>query len=115
VDLFSTETEAGKSLGTDLAKGKLTWPVLLAWNRANVADRTQLESMIENWQSENLSAVHELLVKYQTFAPSLEVINRYLEQAREALRLLPESDGRAGLFKLADFLAQQTETLVVCN
>ena len=34
VDLFGTEAEAGKSLGTDLAKGKLTWPVLLAWERA---------------------------------------------------------------------------------
>src|SRR5476649_492400 len=31
VDLFGSETAAGKSLGTDLAKGKLTWPVLLAW------------------------------------------------------------------------------------
>jgi octaprenyl-diphosphate synthase len=28
VDLFGTEAEAGKSLGTDLAKGKLTWPLL---------------------------------------------------------------------------------------
>jgi octaprenyl-diphosphate synthase len=39
VDLFGTEAEAGKSLGTDLAKGKLTWPVLLAWERASDADR----------------------------------------------------------------------------
>ena len=34
VDLFGSEATAGKSLGTDLAKGKLTWPVLLAWERA---------------------------------------------------------------------------------
>src|SRR3954470_537482 len=31
VDLFGSERSAGKSLGTDLAKGKLTLPVLLAW------------------------------------------------------------------------------------
>ena len=37
VDLFGSEAAAGKSLGTDLAKGKLTWPVLLAWERANAA------------------------------------------------------------------------------
>src|SRR5215471_15165411 len=30
LDLFGSETVAGKSLGTDLAKGKLTLPVLLA-------------------------------------------------------------------------------------
>src|SRR5271156_437615 len=49
VDLFGSEADAGKSLGTDLAKGKLTWPVLLAWERANASDRAQLETMIENW------------------------------------------------------------------
>src|SRR5471032_1744417 len=114
VDLFGSETAAAKSLGTDLAKGKLTWPVLLAWERANAADRVHLEGMIEDWQPQHLPAVNELLTKYETFEPSLEVIARYLEQARRALRGLPESAGRAGLLGLADFLAQQTGTLTVC-
>ena len=39
VDLFGSEAAAGKSLGTDLAKGKLTLPVLLLWERATAADR----------------------------------------------------------------------------
>ena len=113
VDLFGTEALAGKSLGTDLAKGKLTWPVLLAWERAGAADRARLEKMIENWQPGNLPAVNELLARYETLEPSLEVIGRYLEAARQALKNLPESSGRAGLFGLADFLAQQTDTLAV--
>ena len=114
VDLFGTEASAGKSLGTDLAKGKLTWPVLLAWERANAADRTCLEHLVENWQPKNLSAVSELLARYETFEPSQEVVTRYLERARRALRVLPESGGRAGLSGLADFLAQQTNGLAVC-
>jgi octaprenyl-diphosphate synthase len=114
VDLFGSEAEAGKSLGTDLAKGKLTWPVLLAWERANTTDRAQLENLIENWQPQNFSAVNGLLARYETFEPSLEVIAKYLEQARRALLVLPESSGRAGLFNLADFLAQQIGALAVC-
>ena len=113
VDLFGTEALAGKSLGTDLAKGKLTWPVLLAWERAGVADRARLEKMIENWQPENLSGVNELLAQYETFEPSLAVVGRYLDNARRALKILPESCGRTGLFGLADFLAQQTDALAV--
>jgi octaprenyl-diphosphate synthase len=50
VDLFGSEAEAGKSLGTDLAKGKLTWPVLLAWERANARLTARNWKMIENWQ-----------------------------------------------------------------
>jgi octaprenyl-diphosphate synthase len=115
VDLFGSEMAAGKSLGTDLAKGKLTWPVLLAWERANTRDRAHLENIIGNWRPENFPAVNELLVKYDTFEPSLEVVADYLEQARKALRILPENGGRAGLFNLTEFLAQQTGVLTVCN
>jgi octaprenyl-diphosphate synthase len=114
VDLFGTETAAGKSLGTDLAKGKLTWPVLLAWERANATDRARLENLVKVWQLENFPAVNELLDKYETFGPTREVIFRFLDQARRALRGLPESNGRRGLFGLADFLAQQTDALAVC-
>jgi octaprenyl-diphosphate synthase len=114
VDLLGTEAAVGKSLGTDLAKGKLTWPVLLAWERANAADRARLEQLVASWQPENLSGVNELLARYETFGPSQEVITHYLEQARRALRVLPESAGRAGLLGLADFLEQQTGDLAVC-
>ena len=113
VDLFGTEAEAGKSLGTDLAKGKLTWPLLLAWENADVADRANLEGMIQHWRPENISAINALLEKYATFQPSVQVIEKYLETARAALRGLPVSPGRTGLFALTDFLAQQTGVLAV--
>ena len=113
VDLFGTEADAGKSLGTDLAKGKLTWPLLLAWERASAPDRASLEAAIKNWQSENLPAVNELLAKYETFEPSVQEIEKFLAQARQALRILPASSGRAGLLAMTDFLAQQTATLAV--
>jgi len=113
VDLFGTEAEAGKSLGTDLAKGKLTWPVLLAWERATPTDRKKLEHLIQNWEHKNLLAVNALLAQYETFEPSVGEIQRFLDQARRALRGVPDSAGRAGLSALADFIAQQTGTLTV--
>lgn len=113
VDLFGTEAEAGKSLGTDLAKGKLTWPLLLAWERASVADRVALEEAIQVWRPQNFSFVNELLVKYDTFEPSLREIDKFLSQARYALRDLPATSGRDGLVQLTDFLAQQTSALAV--
>jgi len=113
VDLFGIEAEAGKSLGTDLAKGKLTWPLLLAWERATAVERTALENSILKWQPANFPAVKALLEKYETFAPSVAEIERYLNIARGALRTLPASPGQAGLLALTDYLAQQTATLAV--
>ena len=113
VDLFGTEAEAGKSLGTDLAKGKLTWPLLIAWEKADAHDRADLENMIQNWQPGNFAAVNALLEKYATFEPSAQVIEEYLKSARHALRGLPASPGKTGLLGLTDFLAQQTGVLAI--
>jgi octaprenyl-diphosphate synthase len=111
VDLFGEEAEAGKSLGTDLAKGKLTLPLLLAWERATPEDRGELEAIVRDWRPERFARVTELLSGYNTFAPSLETIRRYNATARHALAPLAASEGRSGLMALTEFLNHQTESL----
>src|SRR5438552_3525962 len=54
VDILGSETAAGKSLGTDLAKGKLTLPVLLLWERADGPDRDRMREMIQGWQAASM-------------------------------------------------------------
>jgi geranylgeranyl pyrophosphate synthase len=73
-----------------------------------------LEEWIQNWRSEYIARVNELLVRYETFEPSVEVIVQYLEQARAALKILPENAGREGLLDLTEFLSQQIGSLAVC-
>jgi octaprenyl-diphosphate synthase len=115
VDLFGSEAVAGKSLGTDLAKGKFTLPVLQLWDRASAADRMRLETLIKNFQPSAMSQVAMLLSKYDTLAQSLEIIEQYLEKSRQKLCALPESHGRACLFGLTEYLARQTAELGVVN
>ncbi len=114
VDLFGSETTAGKSLGTDLAKGKMTLPVLLFLERATAADRARLETLIQNWHGGVLPQVGVLLSKYDTLSTSLENIHDYLENARQRLGLLPESHGRVSLLGLTEYLARQTDALAIC-
>jgi octaprenyl-diphosphate synthase len=111
VDLFGSERTAGKSLGTDLAKGKLTLPVLLAWERADAADRARLEAMVQSWQPGSMRRMSKLLAKYGTLAASLATVRRYLAEARKLLRSLPGSNGQTGLLGLADYLAHETGAL----
>jgi octaprenyl-diphosphate synthase len=111
VDLFGSEAAAGKSLGTDLAKGKLTLPVLLLWERANGPDRARLEVLIQNCRNGALSEVGVLLSKYETLGPSLKSVHHYLETARQALGELPESPGRESLLRVTEYLAVQTDAL----
>ena len=53
----------------------------------------------------------ELLAKYEALGASLEIIHQYLEAARQTLRALPASNGRAGLLGLTEYLARQADVL----
>jgi octaprenyl-diphosphate synthase len=111
IDLFGTETAAGKSLGRDLAKGKLTLPVLLLWERASSSERSVVQKLVGNWKPDSLAPMLELLHTYDTLNASREVVESYLDQARQCLMSLPASPGRAGLLGLADYLNRQTSAL----
>jgi octaprenyl-diphosphate synthase len=113
VDLFGSESVAGKSLGTDLAKGKLTLPVLWLWERADGPDRERVQKMVRGWQSGSMKPMTELLGKYDTLNASLGFFHQYLEKARQLLSLLPASAGRIGLLSLSEYLARQTDALEV--
>jgi octaprenyl-diphosphate synthase len=114
LDLFGSEAVAGKSLGTDLAKGKLTLPVLLLWQRATADEKARLQGLIQNWEPHSFAPVLELLSKYETLNESLETIHQYLENARQTLTVLPDPAKLAGLIGLTEYLARQTEKLGVC-
>jgi octaprenyl-diphosphate synthase len=109
MDVFGNEASAGKSLGTDLTKGKLTLPVLLAWDRASAVERLRLEKLVQDWQTENSKEMLKLLVKHDTLRGSREIMKQYLDTARDAVKSLGPS--RSGLVALTEFLAAQANTL----
>lgn len=111
LDVFGSEAAAGKSLGTDLAKGKLTLPVLLLLERADAADRGRVEGLIRDWQPNSMSLMGKLLAKYETLEGSLDKVGQYLDRSRRSLAALPPSEGISGLSSLTDFLAVQAKGL----
>src|SRR5580658_2263743 len=115
LDVLGSEVTAGKTLGADLAKGKMTLPVIMVRDRADAQDQKRLRHGLANWQPACLAGVVELMVKYDAFAESRSVIQQYLVTAREALRTLPAGEGRSSLAGLTEFLAEQTEALGVID
>jgi octaprenyl-diphosphate synthase len=113
LDLCGSERLVGKSLGTDLAKGKLTLPLILAIERCEPAERRELERFLGDWQPSFFQRVLELLGKYRALEDARGIVHDYLDESREALRDLPVSASRDSLFSLAGFLSQQTEALGV--
>jgi octaprenyl-diphosphate synthase len=111
VDLFGREEQAGKSLGTDLAKGKLTLPVLVAIERSTPAECRKFHQMIHPWSAAHLPEILNWLHRHDALAESRAVIHRYLETTGLALRQLPASPGRAALERLAALVGWQAAAL----
>ncbi len=113
LDLFGSEKQAGKTVGADLAEGKMTLPLLVVRDIAPPADQAILRSCFTQWSPVRMPELMEILTKYRALALSRETIRGYLAAAREALNCLPSCDAKAGLLGLTRFLTEQTEGLGV--
>jgi octaprenyl-diphosphate synthase len=113
VDLFGSEAETGKSLGTDLAKGKLTLPMLALLERVGGDDRLRLRAWLEDWHPRHFPELLKLLRDHGALEETRRSVQQYLVKARQMLGGLPESEFRLSLLWLTHYLAQQTEALGV--
>jgi octaprenyl-diphosphate synthase len=111
LDLFGTEINAGKSLGTDLATGKVTLPVLVVLERSSEADRRELIDRLDHWEPGHFADMRSRLAQHGALAESAAVIDGYLKQAQEALREVPSGPATEALAGMAGFLSHQTAAL----
>ena len=111
LDLFGTEEVVGKSLGTDVAKGKLTLPLLLALESASDSERKRLEAMVRNWQPAEFPGLLKILRDQDSLGGSRRAVHQHLESGRRKLDMLPDSRSRDALNELAAYLARETDAL----
>ena len=113
LDLYGAEDDAGKSLGTDLAKGKVTLPLLVFLENAPESSRQRMVQMLDSWDPSYFGEVRSLLDESDALEESRRVIDGLLDVARGELAILPDSAETRALYALPGFLAQQTAALGV--
>jgi octaprenyl-diphosphate synthase len=113
LDLFGTETMAGKSLGTDLLNGILTLPSLLLLGMASPADQDHVRNLLASFERASLPEVLRLLDKYDALSQCQRIVDELCAQARQRLGGFPCASGQEILGQVAHFLAQQTRQLGV--
>jgi octaprenyl-diphosphate synthase len=111
LDLFGDEEIAGKTLGTDVATGKATLPLILTHQKATPADRIHLERLLTRPGSNRGPGLRTMLARYGAASLSCEMMESYLVGARDALVALDGADGRASLLALTRYLGAQVSRL----
>ena len=111
LDLYGKEDAAGKSLGTDLAEGRVTLPLLVFLERAGEADRVRVLGWLENWDGSHFGEVRRMLDAHEALGESRRAIDLLLNTAREALSEFPDVPETRALHALPGLLARQTAVL----
>ena len=104
VDLIGTEDAIGKTLGTDLEKGKLTLPMLTLLENATDDQRTKLNKRIIDQEALDF----EVLVGIADYAGAIEgaldTAAEMLKDARDDLACLKDSNYTTGLVDITAYL-----------
>ena len=111
LDLVGTEGATGKTVGTDLAKGKLTLPLLHVLAQANDAERERLHTIILHGTEENRVELLAQVVERGGLKNAVRRIQSYLDQAVASLQVLPKSSFRDTLEGIPRAVAEHVAAL----
>jgi geranylgeranyl diphosphate synthase type I len=102
-------SETGKSSGDDIRAGKQSYPIVVALERASIAERERLRSLLgrADLGADELSSVRELLERLGARDDGERAAREHADAAIEALRGLTLGDERAELEALARFAVER--------
>ncbi len=106
LDITGDEKEMGKSLGTDLEKGKLTLPVIRLLRDLPARERRDLQDLLSSRDraAEKKAVVHRLIRERDILSYSMRRAADFMEDARSGLRPLRDTVHVESLLNLADFV-----------
>ncbi|TDI62423.1 MAG: polyprenyl synthetase family protein [Alphaproteobacteria bacterium] len=109
LDYNGQQFELGKTLGDDFREGKITLPVILAYEKGNNEERAFWRRVIEDVeQNENdFAQAISLLKKHDTLEETLCRAREFGDTARIALRKLPKNAYRDALDDVIDFCIER--------
>jgi octaprenyl-diphosphate synthase len=105
IDYESDGATMGKDAGDDFRDGKVTLPVILAYARAEGADREFLREAIEGLRNEDEDLIRATALLRQTgaLADTAARARHYAQRAIDALASFPNGMAKAALVEAAQF------------
>ncbi|MDA9831604.1 polyprenyl synthetase family protein [Akkermansiaceae bacterium] len=106
VDLIGSEDQIGKTLGTDLEKGKLTLPILNLLERANPKQKEQLSKRIIEHQPLDLPVLVGIAEYEGSMSDAIDTAAQLVAEARDTLKLLNASEFADAMNNITLFVDQ---------
>ena len=109
LDFSAKQAELGKTIGDDFREGKVTLPIILAFERGDAAERAFWRRCIEtlDQSEEDLERAMRIMRRQGVLEETVAFARTYAATAREALTIFPPSPARKGLIDLIDFCIER--------
>ncbi len=108
LDILGSESQTGKSLGTDFQKQKLTLPFIRLMNTASEADAARIRELLGSGDAAGWHELRDFLGASDAVAYARDKGVKYALAARLALDVLPDSPGKRILHDLPDFAVRRS-------
>jgi octaprenyl-diphosphate synthase len=109
IDIAGTERLTGKTLGSDLRKGKLTLPVLMLLAGRNGADKEHFSQLILDARFEEIGRLLNSSEANGALSASIEAGQALISEAQAQIENLPPNGYSEALVGLADALREMLE------
>ena len=109
LDMVGDESRAGKSLGTDLKKQKMTLPLIRLLSQTATAERDQLAALMTDDSARSRAALRTKLAGSDALSYTRARAEWYVQQAQDELIGLTESPAVATLRTLANLVLSRKE------
>ncbi|TWT41725.1 Heptaprenyl diphosphate synthase component 2 [Phycisphaerae bacterium RAS1] len=104
LDLTGDEIEAGKSLGRDVEKGKLTLPLIHFLGGASQAEKADMLALLGSDDARRHRQIAARLQAAGSMQFAIDAAAEYIRTAQAALAALPAGAARDSLCVMADFV-----------
>ncbi|MCG8272991.1 polyprenyl synthetase family protein [Aquamicrobium sp. NLF2-7] len=105
LDYGGSSSDLGKNVGDDFREGKVTLPVILAYRRGTVQERTFWKKAIEDNETDDaaLEKGIGLLARHAAISDTIGRARHFGEIARDALAPLPATPQKSAMIDVIDF------------
>jgi octaprenyl-diphosphate synthase len=104
LDYNASPELTGKNIGTDLAEGKPTLPLIHALRQGTKAEAKLIRSAIENGSCDQLDSILGIIESTKAIEYTANAAKKHAREASLALKNIPASPYRQALSDLADFV-----------
>lgn len=111
LDYASSEAELGKTIGDDFREGKVTLPVMIAYQRGDAIERAFWEEALANGETLDAAALAEakrLIHARGAIDATMERAEQFSKQALDALSIFPASAAKDALAQAAEFAVRRS-------